>query len=344
MPRPPKTGHLSGGRSGRQPGCQPGHLSQPRPGLRPLDEDKVGPQPCSGHAAGHAADTPAAAPQEGASSCAEGHGGARFPQDVATPLQDDEQNGLAGVLVTRPEPGLSETLAAVAAAGWRPHASPALVVQPRPLAATPYPPAAVVLTSGQAVACAAASLSADVPLFAVGARTAERARQAGFTQVYSADGDAAALAMLLIRHRAPADGTLLLLSGAGQGRDLARVLRQAGFRVLRRIAYEARPAATIGPQAKQALEQGEIAAILFFSALSARYWLAALPDGPVRLAACSARAVVISASVATVLHASGWAGPVVVAKHPDAAAMLDALGRVARAPARQVSKRSAAPD
>lgn len=34
-----------------------------------------------------------------------------------------------GVIVTRPEPGLSETMAAVADAGWLPLASPALVVQ-----------------------------------------------------------------------------------------------------------------------------------------------------------------------------------------------------------------------
>lgn len=57
------------------------------------------------------------------------------------------QHPMPGVLVTRPEPGLSETLAAVAAAGWRPHASPALVVRARLLAAMPSPPAAVVLTS-----------------------------------------------------------------------------------------------------------------------------------------------------------------------------------------------------
>ncbi|MBO1323807.1 uroporphyrinogen-III synthase [Acetobacter sp. TBRC 12305] len=291
MPRPTKPGRPSGGQTGRQPQASP----------RPRQPGPNAPSP-------------------------------RTPSPDRTPVLHGgqaAQNPVLGVLVTRPEPGLSETIAAVAAAGWQPYASPALVVRPRLLPPLPCPPCAVVLTSGQAVPCAAACLPLETPLFAVGARTAARARQAGFSQVHSADGDATALATLVMRQRTPADGALLLLCGAAQGQDLASQLRKAGFRVLRRIAYEARPAQSVGPQAEQALEQADVAAVLFFSALSAKSWLAALPPGQVRSTALAARAVVISANVATVLHAAGWAGPVAVASHPDAPSMIAALGRVA---------------
>ena len=76
----------------------------------------------------------------------------------------------------------------------------------------------------------------------VGDATAERARAAGFAQVLSAAGDAEALAEFVIRHQSPSDGTLLLASGRGQGQALAAALRQAGYRVARRVVYAAVPA------------------------------------------------------------------------------------------------------
>ena len=234
-----------------------------------------------------------------------------------------------GVIVTRPEPGLSETMAAVADAGWLPLASPALVVQRHTLRMPQKLPAAILLTSGQAVSAAVAAAqqvkSLDIPVYAVGDRTAQRARDAGFTHVKSADGDARALVALLQTHQQPECGSLLLCSGAGQGVELAAWCRQAGFKVVRRVVYAAKPIQHINPQTCTAIQAAKVAVVLFFSAESAAGWLAALPKAEQNALAAQARAVVISGRVAGVLRAAGWQN-VRIADHVSAAAVMDALG------------------
>ncbi|PHY94451.1 uroporphyrinogen-III synthase [Acetobacter pomorum] len=234
-----------------------------------------------------------------------------------------------GVIVTRPEPGLSETMAAVADAGWLPLASPALVVQRHTLRLPHKLPAAILLTSGQAVSAVAHAAqqvkALDIPVYAVGDRTAQRARDAGFTHVKSADGDARALVVLLQTHQQPQCGSLLLCSGAGQGVELAAWCRQAGFKVVRRVVYAAKPIQHINAQTSAAIQAAKVAVVLFFSAESAASWLAALPKAEQNLLAAQASAVVISGRVAGVLRAAGWQN-IRVAEHVSAAAVMDALG------------------
>lgn len=234
-----------------------------------------------------------------------------------------------GVIITRPEPGLSETMAAVADAGWLPLASPALVVQRYTLRLPKKLPAAILLTSGQAVSAVVAAAqqakALDIPVYAVGDRTAQRARDAGFTHVKSADGDARALVALLQTHQQPECGSLLLCSGAGQGVELAAWCRQAGFKVVRRVVYAAKAIQHINAQTCTAIQAAKVAVVLFFSAESAAGWLAALPKAEQNALAAQARAVVISGRVAGVLRAAGWQN-VRIADHVSAAAVMDALG------------------
>ncbi|MGD7069250.1 uroporphyrinogen-III synthase [Acetobacter sp. AAB5] len=234
-----------------------------------------------------------------------------------------------GVIVTRPEPGLSETMAAVAGAGWLPLPSPALVVQRHTLRLPQKLPAAILLTSGQAVSAVVAAAqqakALDIPVYAVGDRTAQRARDAGFTCVKSADGDAHALVSLLQTRQQPEQGTLLLCSGAGQGVELAAWCRQAGFKVTRRVVYAAKPIQKITEQTRTAIQAAKVAVVLFFSAESAAGWLAALPETEQKRLAAQARAVVISGRVADVLRNAGWHN-VHIAAHVSAAAVMEALG------------------
>lgn len=238
-----------------------------------------------------------------------------------------------GVVVTRPEPGLSETLAALEGAGWQAYASSALEVVPRQFSYTHGAFSALVLTSGQAVPCASDAVPKTVPVYAVGDRTAQRARAAGFQQVYSAQGNAKDLVALLEHHKdALQQARLLQLSGRQQGYALAQDLRNRGFKVLRRVAYAAHPVKEIAPDILMRLQAGEIGSILFFSAESAKAWLGALPPGMVPLAMRCA-AFVLSPSVGAVLHQAGWQ-KVHVAKQPNAAALLALLGRCSETPKR----------
>jgi uroporphyrinogen-III synthase len=170
--------------------------------------------------------------------------------------------------VTRPEPGAGETAARLTALGFLPVLAPVLAIVPRMLADVGRPQAALV-TSGNALPALPVSLHAR-PLLAVGDATAARARAAGFACVLSAGRDAAALADLAASTLAPANGTLLLASGEGQGSVLVAALRARGFSVRRRVTYAARPATALPVAARDALRAGTILAALFFSPRSAR--------------------------------------------------------------------------
>ena len=109
----------------------------------------------------------------------------------------------AAVLVTRPEPGAGETAARVTALGLRPIIAPLLMIAQRHATLPPSARVqAIVATSRNAIPALPAS-HRHLPLFAVGAATARRARAAGFEQVTSADADAEALAVLLAQSLRP---------------------------------------------------------------------------------------------------------------------------------------------
>jgi len=175
-------------------------------------------------------------------------------------------DGARTVLVTRPEPGGAETAARLRALGWQPLLAPALVLAPQPFS---LPPCQAVLLTSRAAARALPP-PMDLPLLAVGAATAAAARAAGWARVEAAEGTALDLARLAAARLDPAGGTLLLVVGQGYALDLAADLRSHGFRVLRRIAYAARPATTLPDPVRDALGAGAPPGrILFHSPRSA---------------------------------------------------------------------------
>jgi uroporphyrinogen-III synthase len=229
-----------------------------------------------------------------------------------------------GVLITRPEPGGSETAARVAALGYRPVAAPLLdihVLDARLPAAERLH--AILVTSGNAIPSLPAS-HRHLPLLAVGAATAARARDAGFTQVNSADGDANALAELAARSCDPRAGPLLLASGRGQGEGLAGDLRARGFRVVRRVVYVASPASALPDVARLAFASGGLEAALFFSAETARQCVRLLQAARLREAVRSVNALAIGQAAAVALQALPWRR-ICVAARPNQDAMLALL-------------------
>ncbi len=177
-------------------------------------------------------------------------------------------------MVTRPEPGASETAQRLLALNYHPVVTPLLRVR-RLEPALPAEVDAVLVTSGNALPCLPANLR-STPLLAVGNATAERARAAGFVHVLSADGDAAALAELTLQECRPG-AVLLLATARKQGASLAAALRAAGFVVHRRAVYVAQPVACMPSAAVQALQCGSLAAALFLSAETARAFARLLP-------------------------------------------------------------------
>ena len=118
------------------------------------------------------------------------------------------------ILVTRPEPDNTTTVAALRAKGHIVLSAPMLRFEAVPLQDDPDASyGAVIVTSANALRAIAGQsvlpMLLDLPLFAVGDKTAEAARDAGFKKVFSADGDAAALRDLIASqkgHRQTSEG------------------------------------------------------------------------------------------------------------------------------------------
>jgi uroporphyrinogen-III synthase len=134
------------------------------------------------------------------------------------------------VWVTRAQPGADETAARVRAMGLEAVVEPLLEV--RPVGEGPLDlvgVGAVAFTSANAVrAFAVRSARRDLPIFAVGAATAEAARDAGFATIQSAAGDVAALGRLILSRAESLDGSILHAAAAEPAGDLVGVLLAGG--------------------------------------------------------------------------------------------------------------------
>ncbi len=175
------------------------------------------------------------------------------------------------IWVSRPEPGAARTARRLQELGHAVLVAPVLRIAPT---GAPVPEGAfdgLLLTSGNAVA-ATDGLARDRPVFAVGTRTAERARRAGFSRVHCADGDAGDLAAL-VAASLPPGRRLLHAAGEDRKAEPAASLTAAGFHIAVWAAYAARAEGALPEAAARALrgEDGprpEIA--LHFSRRSAR--------------------------------------------------------------------------
>jgi len=228
------------------------------------------------------------------------------------------------ILITRPEPGASETAQLLRVRGLTPVLCPVLQVR----SLTPVLPpalriAGVLVTSGNAIP-ALPDAYHQLPLLAVGNSTADRARQAGFTEVTSADGDAQALAEQVRQRLNPTAGPLLLAAGRHNGDTLAADLRQAGYRVTRRVVYATEPVKALAPEAVIALRRGQIRVALFFSAETVRHFVRLVRAAHLAGSLQDVDAVAIGRSAGVALEALPWRR-VRVAARPNQDEMLALL-------------------
>ncbi|WP_157016583.1 uroporphyrinogen-III synthase [Mesorhizobium xinjiangense] len=147
------------------------------------------------------------------------------------------------VLVTRPEPGASATARRLAALGHAPLVMP--LSETRPLAGQTPPetvPNAVAVTSANALRHADSRLLTSLlqtPCFAVGARTADLAGEAGFKNVLAAGGDSRSLAAT-IGERLPAGAHIFYLCGRTRRCEFEQLLAAAGYACTPLETYETR--------------------------------------------------------------------------------------------------------
>lgn len=190
----------------------------------------------------------------------------------------------------------------------------------------------LLFTSGNGVrAFAALSKRRDIPAYAVGDRTATLARELGFEDIQSADGDVAALVALVQAHRKPADGLLLHVSGHDVAGELAGSLEAAGYGVRRAVLYDAEPAADLAPATRNALGTGTLDGVLLFSPRTARHFVALMHLSGLSSRGQRITAWCLSPAVAKSLDGLKLA-QIVVAPEPTQAALLALIPSSGTAP------------
>ncbi|MCO5090791.1 uroporphyrinogen-III synthase [Bosea sp. (in: a-proteobacteria)] len=231
------------------------------------------------------------------------------------------------VFVFRPRPDAERTARAIAGHGFEPVVAPLFEVIRLPGEAPAGSFDAIVVTSGNAVPALAQGPAAwrDLPVFTVGSRTAAKVREAGLDDTRSADGDRNDL-IALIRRTLPAPARLLMIVARDRKEDVAERLREAGYEVALWIAYAAEAIAALPEETQAALRQGEGAA-LHYSPRGAQTFIALTQAAGIAEKALELTHVALSANVAAPLIAAG-ASTVLVAEHPEEAALLAALEQV----------------
>ena len=234
------------------------------------------------------------------------------------------------ILITRPLRDARPLGDALRALGHDPLIEPLLAIAPRTgtkIRGNRFQ--AVLVTSANAVhAAVELGLHREflgTRVLAVGTASAGAARDAGFADVLSADGDLDALVDLCRRQLHPDSGPLLYLSGAAISGDLKARLNEPGFSVERAVLYDARPAKRLSGDIRQRIAEGQLDAVLF-SPRTARIWTGLLESDELTRLAGGIRHVCLSAAVGDVLAGAGIARSVIaVAKTPDQPALMRAV-------------------
>jgi uroporphyrinogen-III synthase len=236
------------------------------------------------------------------------------------------------LLVTRPQPDAERTAAILRARGHTVLVMPALRVEPTtdvPLGSgtLSHSWTGILMTSANAARAMAQhpSIAAlrQLPVFAVGEKTRAAAESAGFLNVISADGDAAALAALVASQlggeRPP--GRLLYLAGEERTGDLESVLSRQ-FAVDTVVVYRAVMISGLTPPVVEALNAGALDGVLHFSRRSVEALLAAANGAGLHAKVMALHHYCLSAQVAAALEGA----TVHVAAHPDEQTLLALIG------------------
>ena len=221
------------------------------------------------------------------------------------------------ILLTRPRPDAERTARRIADIGHQPVVAPVIEIVPTPTA-LPHGVSEAVLATSANVAAVAGTLPDAVrakPFYAVGRRTADAARAAGFRDVRMSEGGAESLAALVaLTLQRPA--SLLYLAGHDRKPTIETALADAGYAIVTHVAYEARAVSAWPTDVIEDLRQDRLGGALHYSRRSAslaierarqdacldgflrlRHWCLSVDvEAPLRAAAASRTAVAAEAT------------------------------------------------
>lgn len=234
------------------------------------------------------------------------------------------------LLVTRPRDEAERTATRLHARGHDVTIAPMLTIEPISGLQIPHGRFdAVLMTSGNAARMLVEHPGlADllgVPVLAVGARTAQAARDAGFANVTSAEGDGGDLSRLAAELWPGRQPHMLYLAGDDRARDLPAELRPHGIVVETVVAYRAVAATILPAEAADAAREGRLDGVLHYSQRTADIFLSAVEGMGLSDSVRRMTHYGLSRRVVEPLRGAGW--PYVrIAPTPNEDSLLDLIG------------------
>lgn len=178
------------------------------------------------------------------------------------------------VLLTRPDHQAERSKAELKRRGHQVSVDPLLTIEPVLTAPPEFTADAIAVTSINALNALARhpqfEAMTDATLYAVGDRTAQRAREIGFHKTLSAAGNAGDLAQLLANARRDSKIQSVFYPSAEQTAfDLEAALQTHDLSCTRWIAYRIKDAAQFSPDTVTAFQSATIDFVLLYSARTA---------------------------------------------------------------------------
>lgn len=176
----------------------------------------------------------------------------------------------SGILFTHTRPPLCHETTSWQNCGFRIYYQPLLKVVYLPVAPLPIQPQAIVLSSANGAAALQNSVwDRHIPVYTVGAITAEAAKAAGFINCIAPNPaphpSALDLVQWLVKNLQPTDGAIVHGSGEKLRYDVTAMLSSHSFETLRVVLYHTQSAKAFAPEIAQSLQSGLIQKVVVAS-------------------------------------------------------------------------------
>lgn len=227
------------------------------------------------------------------------------------------------VLVTRPRADQDQTLSRLSELGIAALSSPVMEIVSLDFSLPDRDWQAILSTSRnglRALSSGQIELLRSFPLYCVGRKTEQLARQLGFEQVRPASSDVRSFRPDLLDHLDPAKGPLLYLTTMHRTGDLGNALEKAGFEISLFEVYEARALPHLSDEVVSAIRKGSLDGVLLYSARTARLFVDLIDIHDLGQAASGLTYFCLSQAVASVIGKRDY--PLVVADRPNEASLL----------------------
>lgn len=176
------------------------------------------------------------------------------------------------VLITRPVDQARSTVASLKDIGYQALVDPLLMIEPVAVDWSGLDPAALIVTSANAVHAIPDKFTSR-PVFAVGRATARTLDQHGCEEIIEGPGSAEYLMPIIKEHKDLLTGPVVYLSGDHVKADLDGELREAGYEAHRRVAYRSVASEKLSEETLDAIENETLDAVTFFSPRSGQIFV-----------------------------------------------------------------------